>query len=137
MGDLGGGTVASGEAPQDASFAPGQPLVLVPEPDNIFDEHAVGIWNESRSLMVGYVSQRTAEGLTVAQRFGLSLMEHVEDGKRTGLLIAVSREPLQLSEVTLDPTRVASHLRRLPRMPTPFQPTDPIEAVRKMLDGTA
>lgn len=124
-----------GEGTQDPSFAPGEPLALIPEPDNAFDEHAVGIWNETRSLMVGYIGHRTATDMTPAQRFGFSLMEHVEEGKRTGLLIAVSREPIQLSEVALEPARVSWHIRRLPRMPKQSPPTvDPIEAMRKMLE---
>lgn len=43
------------EALTDPSFDPGRRLVLVPEPDNPHDPHAVAIWNEERSLQLGYV----------------------------------------------------------------------------------
>jgi HIRAN domain-containing protein len=43
------------EALPDPSFDPGRRLVLVPEPDNPHDPHAVAIWNEERSLQLGYV----------------------------------------------------------------------------------
>ncbi|HEY6584974.1 MAG TPA: HIRAN domain-containing protein [Gaiellaceae bacterium] len=50
------------EALPDASFDPGRRLALVPEPDNEHDPNAVGIWNEDRSLQLGYVPRdRTAE----------------------------------------------------------------------------
>ena len=39
----------------DASFDPGLPLALVPEPENEFDSNAVGIWNAGRTLQAGYV----------------------------------------------------------------------------------
>ena len=43
------------EAVADPSFDPGERLALVPEPDNEHDPHAIGIWNETRSLQAGYV----------------------------------------------------------------------------------
>jgi hypothetical protein len=43
------------EALPDPSFDQGRRLVLVPEPDNPHDPHAVAIWNEERSLQLGYV----------------------------------------------------------------------------------
>jgi HIRAN domain len=50
------------EALPDASFDPGRRLALVPEPENEHDPKAVGIWNEDRSLQLGYVPRdRTAE----------------------------------------------------------------------------
>jgi hypothetical protein len=37
-------------------------LALVPEPENEHDPNAVGVWNEDRSLQLGYVPRdRTAE----------------------------------------------------------------------------
>jgi hypothetical protein len=43
------------EALADASFDPGRRLALVPEPDNEHDPHAIAIWNEERTLQLGYV----------------------------------------------------------------------------------
>jgi hypothetical protein len=48
------------EALRDASFDPGRRLALVPEPENPYDPHAVGIWNEQRSLQLGYVPAAVA-----------------------------------------------------------------------------
>jgi hypothetical protein len=47
-------------AVDDASFDPGRPLALVPEPDNEHDPNAVAIWNEERTLQAGYVPREHA-----------------------------------------------------------------------------
>ena len=52
------------EALPDASFDPGRPLALVREPDNEHDPNAVGIWNEERTLQLGYVPRETAAELS-------------------------------------------------------------------------
>jgi HIRAN domain len=52
------------EALPDPSFDPGRRLALVPEPENEHDPNAVGIWNEQRTLQVGYVPRETAAELT-------------------------------------------------------------------------
>ena len=51
------------EALPDPSFDPGRRLALVPEPENEHDRNAVGIWNEARSLQVGYVPREVASEL--------------------------------------------------------------------------
>jgi HIRAN domain len=51
------------EALDDPSFDPGRRLELVPEPDNEHDPNAVGIWNEERTLQLGYVPRETAPEL--------------------------------------------------------------------------
>jgi hypothetical protein len=51
------------ESLEDPSFDPGRPLALVPEPDNPHDPHAVGVWNEDRSLQLGYVPRESAPEL--------------------------------------------------------------------------
>ena len=52
------------EALDDPSFEPGLRLALVPEPENEHDPNAVGIWNEGRTLQVGYVPRDVAPELT-------------------------------------------------------------------------
>ena len=47
----------------DASFDPGRRLLLVPEPDNPHDPHAVAIWNAERTLQAGYVPRDVAPEL--------------------------------------------------------------------------
>ena len=51
------------EALTDSTFDPGCRLALVPEPENEHDPNAVGIWNEQRSLQVGYVPREIAPEL--------------------------------------------------------------------------
>ena len=51
------------EALPDSSFDPGRPLALVAEPDNEHAPNAVGIWNEERTLQLGYVPRETAAEL--------------------------------------------------------------------------
>jgi hypothetical protein len=51
------------EALPDASFDPGRRLALVPEPENEHDPKAVAVWNEDRSLQVGYVPREVAPEL--------------------------------------------------------------------------
>jgi HIRAN domain len=51
------------DAVLDASFDPGAPLSLVPEPDNEHDPNAIGIWNEQRTLQGGYVPRHAAPTL--------------------------------------------------------------------------
>jgi hypothetical protein len=51
------------EALPDTSFDPGRRLALIAEPENEHDPNAVGIWNEDRSLQVGYVPRDVAPEL--------------------------------------------------------------------------
>lgn len=51
------------EALDDASFDPGRRLELVPEPENEHDPNAVAVWNEERTLQLGYVPRETAPEL--------------------------------------------------------------------------
>jgi hypothetical protein len=52
------------EALPDASFDPGLRLSLVPEPENEHDPNAVGVWNEERTLQLGYVPREVAAELS-------------------------------------------------------------------------
>jgi acetamidase/formamidase len=57
------GVTYRAEALPDASFDPGRRLALVPEPTNEHDPNAVAIWNEERTLQVGYVPAAIAPEL--------------------------------------------------------------------------
>jgi hypothetical protein len=48
------------ESLEDPSFEPGRSLALVPQPDNEHDPNAVGVWNEDRTLQLGYVPREVA-----------------------------------------------------------------------------
>jgi hypothetical protein len=51
------------DALDDPSFEPGRVVALVPEPDNEHDPDAVAVWNEERTLQVGYVPRDIAPEL--------------------------------------------------------------------------
>ena len=51
------------DALDDPSFEPGHVVALVPEPDNEHDPNAVAVWNEARTLQVGYVPRDIAPEL--------------------------------------------------------------------------
>jgi len=51
------------DALPDESFDPGRQLSLVREPENEHDPNAIAIWNEARTLQVGYVPRETAAEL--------------------------------------------------------------------------
>jgi hypothetical protein len=52
------------ESLEDPSFEPGRAVSLVPEPDNPHDSNAVAVWNEERTLQLGYVPREIAPQLT-------------------------------------------------------------------------
>ena len=68
------------EALPDPSFDPPRRLALVPEPTNEHDPNAVAIWNEERTLQVGYVPAAVAPELAGDEQ-ALSLWR-VEGGLR-------------------------------------------------------
>jgi hypothetical protein len=47
----------------DPAFDPGRRLALVPEPDNPHDPHAVAIFDEERTIQLGYVPAAVAPEL--------------------------------------------------------------------------
>lgn len=77
------------DALQDDSFAPGSPLVLVPEPENEHDPHALGIWDSERRLQAGYVPAETARALALPLQ-AVSLWEWRDAERRVGLRVLVA-----------------------------------------------
>jgi hypothetical protein len=47
----------------DPSFDPGHRLALIPEPENEHDPNAMAVWNEERTLQLGYVPRDVAPEL--------------------------------------------------------------------------
>ncbi len=89
---------------QGDGFRPGKRLVLVPEPDNPHDPDAIGVWNERKTVQLGYVPKGRSR--TIAKRLragevwhGLSLWETVKRGERVGLRMLLYREDARLSNV--------------------------------------
>jgi hypothetical protein len=68
------------EALPDPTFDPGRRLALVPEPANEHDPNAVAVWNEERTLQLGYVPREVAPELTGGEQ-AVSLWR-VESGLR-------------------------------------------------------
>src|ERR671931_335252 len=71
------------DALRDDSFAPGNRLALVPEPENEHDPNAIAIWDEERRLQAGYVPADVAPELGGDEQ-ALSLWEFLEEGRRIG-----------------------------------------------------
>jgi hypothetical protein len=69
------------DAVADSSFDPGARLTLVPEPENEHDSHAIGIWNEQRTLQAGYVPRDVAAELA-GDELAVSLWRVGADGLR-------------------------------------------------------
>ena len=69
------------DAVADSSFDPGARLTLVPEPENEHDPHAIGIWNEQRTLQAGYVPRDVA-GELEGDELAVSLWRVGADGLR-------------------------------------------------------
>jgi HIRAN domain len=83
-------------------FAPGSDLVLRPEPDNPFDPKAIGVWNASGAVTVGFLPAVLVRDLPSVpeERHGLMVGEMVHGTDRVGLWVVVAREPLVLRVVT-------------------------------------
>ncbi len=77
------------EALQDDSFAPGQRLALVREPENEYDPNAVAVWDAERRVQGGYVPADVAPELHGDEQ-AVSLWEFRDDeGRRVGLRVLV------------------------------------------------
>ncbi len=76
------------EALDDPSFDPGRRLELVAEPENEHDPNAIAIWNEDRTLQLGYVPAAVAPELAGDEQ-ALSLWR-VDGGLRVLFVPAVA-----------------------------------------------
>lgn len=99
-------------------FAPGNDLVLRPEPDNPFDPKAIGVWNASGTVQVGHLPAVIVRDLPSEpeERHGLMVGELVHGRDRVGLWVVVAREPVVLRVVTnlndSPPTAAAAWVRQ-------------------------
>jgi hypothetical protein len=78
------------DALQDDAFAPGRRLALVPEPENEHDPHAIGMWDEQRTIQIGYVPAEVARDLHAEDWQAVSLWEYREAGVRGGLRVLLA-----------------------------------------------
>jgi len=132
------------QAADDPSFAPGESIALVVEPDNPHDPLAIGVWNADRTLQVGHVPAVVVAGLAADDRTAVCLSEQTEAGKRMHLRILVSREPVSLRLVPDSAERdtwkraTVARLKKQATKTLPSEPTpdiDPIEQMTKMHEG--
>jgi HIRAN domain len=83
------------DALQLPAFDPLRPLRLIPEPTNPHDPNAVGVWDETGRVQLGYVPKEFAPHVAQAMRTGLprqamSLWEWRKEGQRCGLRIVIA-----------------------------------------------
>ena len=78
------------DALQNDAFAPGNPLALVPEPDNEHDPNAIGVWDADRRVQGGYVPAETARELDASEWQAVSLLEFFDGGRRSGLRVLLA-----------------------------------------------
>ena len=78
------------DALHDDAFAPGSRLVLVPEPENEHDPHAIGVWDADRRLQGGYVPADVARDLDAEDWQAVSLLEFFDDDRRSGLRVLLA-----------------------------------------------
>lgn len=83
------GASRRGEALQDDAFAPGNPVALVPEPENEHDPDALAVWDAGRRLHVGYLPAALAAELELPLQ-ALVLWEWRDAGRRLGLRVIVA-----------------------------------------------
>jgi len=86
------GTSHRRDALQDERFAPGSPVTLRPEPTNPYDRNAVGVWDDSGTLQIGFVPAEHSERIAADMRSGSQLggvmmreFRRAENGPRVGL----------------------------------------------------
>jgi len=125
-------------------FAPGNDLVLRPEPENPFDPNAIGVWNASGTVQVGHLPAVIVRDLprVPEERHGLMVGELVHGRDRVGLWVVVAREPVVLRVVTnlndSPPTAAAAWVRqtkaavRRSAEKKALRSVDPLEQMRQM-----
>jgi len=120
-------------ASDDVSFDLGQPLSLVSEPENEWnDPNCLAVWNDGRTAKIGYIPPYLSAGLIDAGwRIGTSLYELLREGRRVSLGMLVSREPVTLVIVERSPERTKTLAAALPMdrnvAPTHPMQVDPVE----------
>jgi len=94
------GTSHTKEDLDNPSFAPGNQLILIPEPDNPYDPNAIAAWDLSQSYKAGYIPAHYTPEILDDLEDGHQLETVIlstsldRQGKRNGLHILISgRDP--------------------------------------------
>jgi hypothetical protein len=96
------GTSHRMKAFRSQDFALGRTVSLVPEPQNPYDPSAIGVWNDKRSLQVGYIPKKDAARLgrkiEKGERFrSIVIWEMMQGRQRVGIRILMIREGASIS----------------------------------------
>jgi HIRAN domain len=78
------------EALQDDAFAPGRRVALVPEPDNVHDPNAIGIWDAERQAQAGYIPADIARELQADDWQAVVLRDFFDGEDRCGLRVLLA-----------------------------------------------
>jgi len=86
------GVAHRADALQADGFAPGEPVILMPEPDNPHDPYSLAVLDLSLRAQAGYVPATRSRELVEEMRFrplhAVALAEHRVSGARVGLRVA-------------------------------------------------
>jgi HIRAN domain len=80
---------------QGPAFVPGEPVKLIPEPDNPYDHNAVAVWDTNLRKHIGYVPKDLAPAIGSIYRgrepFGATvLFEFLQGSRRIALSVLVA-----------------------------------------------
>jgi hypothetical protein len=78
------------EALQDPAFAAGRRVVLVAEPDNPHDPHAIAVWDAARRVQAGYLPAELARELQADEWQAVILRELSAGAERSGLRLLLA-----------------------------------------------
>lgn len=87
-----------GKAPQHSCFEPGQPVLIMPEPDNPYDSDALAIVSANQQRQLGYVRRddqanvQTLMGSGEPMRAAVIWQWRDDSGQRTGAAIVLARD---------------------------------------------
>jgi hypothetical protein len=88
---------------QSPGFDPGEPVILMPEPENPYDPWALAVLDLGLGLQAGYIPAVRSRALVEELRFrplhALALSEHRALGERVGLRVAASFAPVLVPRV--------------------------------------
>lgn len=89
------GTSFRPDALQLPAFGPGEPIQLVPEPDNRHDRHAVAVWDTTRRVHIGYVPRELSPLISSLfqerEPYGATaLFEFLEGNRRKAVSVLVA-----------------------------------------------
>ncbi len=78
---------------QETRFSPGAVVMLRPEPVNPYDENAVGVWDRSGSVQVGYIpaehSEAVGSRIFAGERLVAFVIREIRRESRSGLRAAL------------------------------------------------